>query len=56
MKTKKHNIFISHYFKDDDKVQGLKKRLIDSGYDVRNYSVDSTKQHCRSYSGQLLLF
>lgn len=40
---KKHNIFISHYFKDDDKVQGLKKRLIDSGYDVRNYSVDSTK-------------
>lgn len=43
MKTKKHNIFISHYYKDDDKVQGLKKRLIDSGYDVRNYSVDSTK-------------
>lgn len=43
MKTKKHNIFISHYFKDDDKVQSLKKRLIDSGYDVRNYSVDSTK-------------
>ncbi|MCA4793915.1 TIR domain-containing protein [Myroides odoratimimus] len=40
---KKHNIFISHYYKDDDKVQDLKKRLIDSGYDVRNYSVDSTK-------------
>ena len=40
---KKHNIFISHYFKDDDKVQSLKKRLIDSGYEVRNYSVDSTK-------------
>lgn len=40
---KKHNIFISHYYKDDDKVQSLKKRLIDSGYDVRNYSVDSTK-------------
>jgi len=40
---KKHNIFISHYFKDDDKVQSLKQRLIASGYDVRNYSVDSTK-------------
>ena len=40
---KKHNIFISHYFKDDDKVQRLKQRLIDSGYDVRNFSVDSTK-------------
>lgn len=40
---KKHNIFISHYFKDDDKVQRLKQLLIDSGYDVRNFSVDSTK-------------
>lgn len=41
--SKKHNIFISHYFKDDDKVQSLKQRLIGSGYDVQNYSVDSTK-------------
>lgn len=38
-----NNIFISHYYKDDDKVQKLKKKLKKSGYDVRNFSVDSTK-------------
>ncbi|UII77182.1 TIR domain-containing protein [Flagellimonas sp. HMM57] len=42
-KKKKYNVFISHHGKDDDKVQGLKKRLIDKGYSIRNYSVDSTK-------------
>ena|SRR5579871_341813 len=36
------NIFISHYFKDDEHVQALKARLKDQGYDVRNFSVDST--------------
>ncbi|RYF11363.1 MAG: TIR domain-containing protein [Flavobacteriales bacterium] len=40
---KKHNVFISHYFKDDDKVQDIKRRLIERNYDVRNFSVDSTK-------------
>lgn len=40
---KKHNVFISHYFKDDDKVQAIKRRLIERNYDVRNFSVDSTK-------------
>jgi hypothetical protein len=36
------NIFISHYCKDDEHVQSLKARLKDQGYDVRNFSVDST--------------
>ncbi len=38
-----NNVFISHYGKDDDKVQSLKQRLKDSGYEVRNSSIDSTK-------------
>ncbi|WP_336833528.1 TIR domain-containing protein [Sphingobacterium siyangense] len=38
-----NNIFISHYYKDDDKVQKLKAKLKKSGYEVRNFSVDSTK-------------
>ena len=38
-----HNIFISHYGKDDDHVQSLKQRLKDQGYNVRNSSIDSTK-------------
>ena len=37
-----HNIFISHYGKDDEHVQSLKTRLKSQGYDVRNFSVDST--------------
>lgn len=37
-----HNIFISHYGKDDEQVQSLKGRLKEQGYDVRNFSVDST--------------
>jgi hypothetical protein len=40
---KTHNIFISHHEKDDGHVQNLKARLRDAGYDVRNFSVDSTK-------------
>lgn len=36
------NIFISHYGKDDEHVQSLKTRLKDQGYNVRNFSVDST--------------
>ena len=38
-----NNIFISHYYKDDVKVQKLKQKLNNSGYAVRNFSVDSTK-------------
>lgn len=41
--AKTHNIFISHYGRDDDNVQRLKQRLIDGGYNVRNSSIDSTK-------------
>lgn len=37
------NVFISHYGKDDDKVQSLKQRLIDKGFQIRNSSIDSTK-------------
>lgn len=37
-----HNIFISHKGKDDEQVQNLKERLKAQGYDVRNFSVDST--------------
>ena len=36
------NIFISHYGKDDEHVQSLKDRLNNQGYNVRNFSVDST--------------
>ncbi|MEZ9494931.1 TIR domain-containing protein [Vibrio splendidus] len=37
------NVFISHYGKDDDSVQGLKKMLSNNGYTLRNSSIDSTK-------------
>ena len=40
---KNHNIFISHFGKDDEHVQRLKERLIDQGYNIRNSSIDSTK-------------
>lgn len=40
---KTYNIFISHHGKDDKHVQLLKKRLKDSGYNIRNSSIDSTK-------------
>jgi hypothetical protein len=40
--AEQHNIFISHYGKDDEHVQSLKARLKDQGYEVRNFSVDST--------------
>lgn len=39
---KMHNIFISHYGKDDHHVQALKARLKNQGYNIRNFSVDST--------------
>ena len=37
------NIFLSHYVEDDEKVQQIKQRLTDKGYEARNFSVDSTK-------------
>lgn len=43
--AKTNNVFISHHGKDDSHVQGLKKRLNDSGYSIRNSSVDSTKHN-----------
>ena len=41
--NKTNNVFISHYGKDDDHVQRLKQRLRDSGFNIRNSSIDSTK-------------
>lgn len=41
--AEQQNIFISHYEKDDAHVQALKARLKDQGYNIRNFSVDSTK-------------
>lgn len=40
--NKVNNVFISHYGKDDAHVQSLKERLNNNGYQVRNFSVDST--------------
>jgi hypothetical protein len=40
--AKTNNVFISHYGKDDEHVQSLKARLKANGYDVRNFSVDSS--------------
>ncbi|MBX7141125.1 MAG: TIR domain-containing protein [Chitinophagales bacterium] len=40
--AEQQNIFISHYGKDDEQVQSLKARLKEQGYNVRNFSVDST--------------
>ena len=45
-----NNVFISHYGKDDDNVQDLKKRLKDKGYDIRNSSIDSTKHENKKSS------
>lgn len=41
--NKTKNVFISHYGKEDEKVQRLKQRFAEKGYNIRNYSVDSTK-------------
>lgn len=43
--AKTNNVFISHHGKDDEHVQRLKQRLKDSGYNIRNSSIDSTKHH-----------
>jgi hypothetical protein len=40
--AEQHNIFISHYGRDDEHLHSLKDRLKNKGYDVRNFSVDST--------------
>lgn len=37
-----YNIFVSHYAKHDDHLHALKDRLSSLGYNVRNFSVDST--------------
>ena len=41
--AEQHNIFISHYGKDDEHVQSLKNRLKNQGFNVKNFSIDSTK-------------
>lgn len=53
---KAHNIFISHFEKDDKYVQDLKNRLIASGKNVKNFSVDSTKhKDGRTPSDQVIM-
>ena len=42
---KQKNVFISHYGKDDEKVQSLKKLLKKHNYTLRNSSIDSTKEN-----------
>ena len=39
------NVFISHYGKDDESVQSLKRLLKENGYNLRNSSIDSTKSN-----------
>jgi len=51
---KTHNIFISHYGKDDKYVQRLKQRLKDQGNDIRNSSIDSTKYQSKRPSDRVL--
>ena len=51
------NVFISHYGKDDDNVQGLKALLSKNGCTMKNSSIDSTKSNNASnpeYIKQLL--
>lgn len=52
--SKKHNVFISHYGKDDQHVQRLKERLKESGYQIRNSSIDSTKYQDRVPSNKVI--
>ena len=40
-KTK--NVFISHYSKDEENIEKLRKLLADKGYNIKNSSVDSSK-------------
>ena len=51
---KTHNIFISHYGKDDEHVQRLKQRLKDDGYNIRNSSIDSTKYQSKRPSDAVI--
>jgi hypothetical protein len=37
------NVFVSHFGKDDEHVQNLKKLLSNKDYTLRNSSIDSTK-------------
>jgi hypothetical protein len=37
------NVFVSHFGKDDEHVQNLKKLLFNKDYTLRNSSIDSTK-------------
>ena len=54
--NKSHNIFISHKGTDDDHVQSLKKRLIDKGFNIRNFSVDSTKHTSKKRPSDAVIY
>ena len=40
MKTKRHNVFISHSSKNSEEVKALKERLLAMGHEVRNSSIE----------------
>lgn len=46
--NKSKNVFISHYHKDDEYVQRLKRRFAEKGYQLKNSSIDSTKHKSRT--------
>ena len=50
MKTKKHNVFISHSSKNSEEVKALKERLRAQGHEVRNSSIE--KENYRDYKVQ----
>jgi len=54
--NKSHNVFISHKGTDDDHVQSLKRRLLGKGYNIRNYSVDSTKHTNRKRPSDAVIY
>lgn len=47
MKTKRHNVFISHSSKNSEEVKALKERLLAMGHEVRNSSIE--KEDYRDY-------
>jgi hypothetical protein len=47
---KSNNVFVSHYNKDEENIQKLKKLLSSKGYVIKNSSIDGTKSNDASNS------
>ena len=54
--SKTKNVFISHRGLDDKNLQDLRKRLGGIGYNIRNYSVDSTKHTKRKRPSDAVIY